>query len=563
MKIAIIDCYIDEPASLGVPPFISPVVRYIIGAVFLSERVCGEEDVNYLTIDDLRKGFNPGKFSPFKADVVLLVSNLQVPGKYHGGLPASLKELEQMAARCEGKVFSWSKQVRGAIQISGEPDLFLYKYLKEGELSAHSIIQLSKKEKELRELFALKGAEHIELILKSDSYSKTYSICEIDTFKGCSRKRGCSFCPEWRRPLFSREDEDVLKEVKALSKKGITKFRLGGSCFFSYLSKELGKKDIPTPDAEALISFLKELSSLKPEVLHIDNANPVVLSTYPNQCEEVAKAVVRYCTPGNIASFGMESADPVVIKRNNINTQPEDVLKAVRILNKVGKKRGKNGMPSFLPGINLLYSLPGESEESFKLNYYFLKRVFKEGLLLRRINIRQVDWSFLSNQRQKGDEYLIRESKRLRKRNRTAFVKYKNKIREEIDRPMLRKVVPFGTVLRDVFIEKIKGNTSFGRQLATYPVLVGVPYLLKIGHLYNIKITSHGFRSVTGIEHPFYLNKAKFSWITSLPGVGKKRAARIFRHLPLKSKEEFKKAVGDEKLAEMLVGEEWVNLRVF
>ena len=46
MAYTILDCYTDEPAGLGVPPYLGTYPRYIAG--FL------DEEVNYLTIDDLR-----------------------------------------------------------------------------------------------------------------------------------------------------------------------------------------------------------------------------------------------------------------------------------------------------------------------------------------------------------------------------------------------------------------------------------------------------------------------------------------------------------------------------
>ena len=53
MKALIIDGYVDEPACLGVPPYLSPYPRYIAGA--LRERGLSESDIHYLTIDTLRE----------------------------------------------------------------------------------------------------------------------------------------------------------------------------------------------------------------------------------------------------------------------------------------------------------------------------------------------------------------------------------------------------------------------------------------------------------------------------------------------------------------------------
>ena len=46
MKYTILDCYTDEAAGLGVPPYLGTYPRYIAGYL--------NEEVNYLTIDDLR-----------------------------------------------------------------------------------------------------------------------------------------------------------------------------------------------------------------------------------------------------------------------------------------------------------------------------------------------------------------------------------------------------------------------------------------------------------------------------------------------------------------------------
>jgi len=49
MCCVIIDGYVDEPAVLGVPPYVSTYVRYVAGAFFLKGY-----DVRYYTIDQVR-----------------------------------------------------------------------------------------------------------------------------------------------------------------------------------------------------------------------------------------------------------------------------------------------------------------------------------------------------------------------------------------------------------------------------------------------------------------------------------------------------------------------------
>ena len=63
-RVVVLDGYIDEPASLGVPPYSSPQVRATVGAV-----LDAGSEAQLLTIDDIRKGAeaegdHPGYVAP-------------------------------------------------------------------------------------------------------------------------------------------------------------------------------------------------------------------------------------------------------------------------------------------------------------------------------------------------------------------------------------------------------------------------------------------------------------------------------------------------------------------
>ena len=51
IKVVLIDGYIDDPAALGVPPYISPIARAVAGAA-----MDAGGDVEYITIDMIRQG---------------------------------------------------------------------------------------------------------------------------------------------------------------------------------------------------------------------------------------------------------------------------------------------------------------------------------------------------------------------------------------------------------------------------------------------------------------------------------------------------------------------------
>lgn len=557
MRACILDCYVDEPSCLGVPPFISPYSRYLFGAV----RDAGAECA-YMTIDDVRRSRAAGPAQREKADsrnwrteelekanVLLVIGGAIVPGKYLRGMPASVNEIERIADGFKGtkvlggplaRFMFQSGGVRGRVSVLG--DHFDFVARKDLDAAAFGILKEGcfedrKRTSDEWRRWAVKGAEAVRM---HQDFPQPL-IAEIEMYSGCVRyfTGGCSFCiePLYGKPEF-REAEDIVAEVEVLSALGVTNFRLGAqSCFFSYMTEELGESETPTPNVDAIKRLLTGIRNASPNlrVLHLDNADPAVIAEHPEESKEIAKLIVEHCTSGNVLAFGMESADPEVIKANNLNAEPEQVMKATELINSVGSGHGPSGLPYLLPGLNFLCGLDCERKETFELNFEFLKNVLDRGLLLRRINIRQVA--------------PVRKEFRLKYPH--LFRKFKEKVRKEIDNPMLQRVVPFGTVMREVYAETIIGKVTFCRQVGTYPLLVGIPYPVELARFFDIAVTQHGQRSITGVEFPFNINTASFSAISTLPGIGKKRAATIVRRRPFKDFGELVEALGEESVAEV------------
>ncbi|MDL5503057.1 MAG: radical SAM protein, partial [Candidatus Methanoperedens sp.] len=151
--------------------------------------------------------------------------------------------------------------------------------------------------------------------------------------------------------------------------------------------------------------------------------------------------IVKYHSSGDVAALGMESADPDVITANDLKATPDEVFEAIKLLNEVGGARGTSGLPELLPGINFVHGLKGETKKTFELNFEFLKKVLDSGLMVRRVNIRQV-MTFAGTPMQGNDEAIWK--------NKELFLRYKEKVRNEIDLPMLARVIPAGTILKDV-----------------------------------------------------------------------------------------------------------------
>ena len=524
VRVLVVDGYIDDPAALGVPPYISPMIRAVAGAA-----MDAGAEVEYLTVDMVRGGADVPD-----ADVSVVLSGSTVPGKYIRSMPMSLKELRVLVPRLKG----W-RMLGGS--ASGTPEAELFDFSVRKDLAASLYDGLIGKEvgERLRTLdewnrWMLLGAD----IVREHQDFPVPLVAEIESYRGCHRyaSGGCSYCvePLKGRPLM-REPEDIIAEASRLRELGVKNIRVGGqTCIISYGS--LDTDDPPRPVPEKVDALFTGLSELGFDVLHTDNANPAVISHYPEESERILNILAEKCTPGNVLALGMESADPRVIRENNLNSTPEDVLNAVRMINRIGAVRGDNGMPRLLPGLNIIAGLDGETSATYDMDMDILRRIMDEGLMVRRINIRQV----LPVRR--GFDVRI---------DQRRFRRFKEDVRDEIDHGMLRRLVPEGTVLRNVYMELRDGNLTFGRQIGSYPLLVGVPYPLGTESFRDIIITGWGQRSVTGIEYPFPIATASLAALAALPGVGKKRAARLANARP-SSPAELRSVIEDDVVAEAL-----------
>ena len=67
----------------------------------------------------------------------------------------------------------------------------------------------------------------------------------------------------------------------------------------------------------------------------------------------------------------METADPAVVAANNLKAGPDEVFRAIRIVNELGGGRRDN-VPELLPGLNFVCGLTGETGKTYELNEQFL-----------------------------------------------------------------------------------------------------------------------------------------------------------------------------------------------
>ncbi len=528
MKVAILDGYVDEPSCLGVPPYIAPYPRYIYGML-------KHFGVNprYFTIDQIRgREFDLEKF-----DLVIIIAGIAVPGKYLGGNPLSVKDLKNLANLKVEKILVGPI----TLEIDDKDRRYLEEFYeivdypferKLLEILAKKFNKSVKVENDRNFVnrYALLGAEVVK-----QHPDFPYVICEIETYKGCYWRR-CSFCVERFHKLEMRNPKWVIAEIKALYDNGVRYFRLGNQTdFFTYMADF--RYEIPKPDPEFMRSFHRAIWESCPRIrtLHLDNVNPKTIAVHPEESREVIKIIVAYQTPGNVGAMGLESADERVVRENNLCATPEEVKFAIKLVNEF-RSIGYNGLPCFLPGINFVIGLKGETKKTFERNYEFLRELLDEDLWVRRINIRQVKVFRGTPMEKVGYKNVLKHKK--------YFKVFKERVRREIDREMLKRIVPTGRKLTDLRCELKKGKVTFARQLATYPLLVGIIGEYERNTVLDARVIDYGRRSITALPilNP---NTAKLYQLEAIPGIGKTLAGKIIANRPYKSLEDLKAVLGE------------------
>lgn len=481
----ILDCYTDEPSGYGVPPYLGIHQRYLSGALdFLGRKHF------YLTIDDLRYAKNKKKKIPpgttdisilnlstntnktipllQNAKTIYIIMGCFVNYEYVSALPPRASELYQLLREFKAPkilfyVLGGTKEIP---QDFFKTPLYQiidkivtghsYNFLLKGEVNSFSPNY---------DLLAKITKRKIPIL----EQIKTPRIMEVETMTGCDWSK-CSFCIERVRhlPIECRRVEDIINEIISLYQQGARYFRLGRNPNFYFYMRQ---------DTSKIEKLLYEIRNHCPElkVLHIDNVGPQSVVT--PQGRKITKLIVKYCTSGNIAPFGIESFDPLVRKINTLNATIDQIIEAIAILNEYGKEKGENGEPRFLPGINLIHGLPGQRPETLKYNLHYLSEILKK-YETQRFFYRKLCSPFGVSMKEISP-----------KKEDKEYEEWREQLYNNFAIPMLKKVFPKGTVLRNVRVEVWKKGSSILRRLGICPPRIVVRNkLLPIGKEYDIVV---------------------------------------------------------------------------
>ncbi|MCQ8773086.1 radical SAM protein [Streptomyces telluris] len=495
--LVILDCYTVEPSGLGVPPYLSTYVRNAWSALAAARP---GKDVRYLTIDDVRwclAGNRPAVPPPLSdrltysttanrdqavdllrdAEAVVVIAGDKVPSVHLHAVNGFEQEISRAVACVRGRRYLLGPlatyAVAGSAAYAG-----LFDAVHTHTITAANVTEGSRTAAPYAQL----GAERkgFDGLLGQMPWTP---IAEIELYRGCTRRSFCTFCnePVKSPQVLHRDVDDVLEEVEQLYTAGVRNFRLGQqTCFFSYRGR----------DAEAIRALLAGIRErcAELEVLHIDNADPLAVASRSGQ--RIARTVAEFCTEGNCAPMGIESFDPVVIERNRLTCTPDILVRAVENVNDAGAERGPGGLPKLLPGLNLIYGLPGESHATHMANLRGLGRILDAGLLCHRTNVRRA--RAFPGTRLAEEAHAIAASAE-------QFASWKADINHGWDEPMKQRVYRAGLRLPGLHSYFVDQDGTWFRRLGSYSIqVVEKGTAVPVATPADLVVTGHAPRVIYG-----------------------------------------------------------------
>ncbi len=197
-------------------------------------------------------------------------------------------------------------------------------------------------------------------------HSKTASLYPpIEIMRGCNYK--CAFCQvPWlfKARVRFRKPETVLAAVKDYIKAGKTRIRFVAPVGFAYMSKDLRK-----PNVEAIEALLAGVRNLGGEPY---------LGSFPSETrpefitDDVLSVIAKLAANKKVA-VGLQSGSDRLLKKVKREHDVKLVFEAVEKIRKHG----------LVPVVDIIFGLPGESEEDVNMTVDAMMRLAASGSRLR------------------------------------------------------------------------------------------------------------------------------------------------------------------------------------
>lgn len=168
-------------------------------------------------------------------------------------------------------------------------------------------------------------------------------------------------------------------------------------------------------------------------------------------------------------------------------------MRAIDNVNEAGAGVGPRGLPVLLPGLNLIYGLPGETHRTHYENLRWLVRILDDGYLCHRINVRQA----LAHP---GTPFAEAHNKE-EPPSVEHFDTWKADISYVFDQPMKARVYPAGRKVHGLHSFFVTSRGTWYRRLGSYSIQVVEPGTARpLFEDADLVITGHAPRYVYGMR---------------------------------------------------------------
>ena len=168
--------------------------------------------------------------------------------------------------------------------------------------------------------------------------------------------------------------------------------------------------------------------------------------------------------PGTAAALVALLAYSEVVEANALTCTAQILLRAVANINEAGGHAGPRGLPVLLPGLNLIYGLPGETHRTHYENLSWLVRILDAGYLCHRINVRQA--------RAYPGTGLSARQQVAAPPSAEHFGTWKADVSHVFDQPMKQRVYPAGMTIGGLHSFFVTARGTWHRRLGSYPIQV-------------------------------------------------------------------------------------------
>lgn len=206
----------------------------------------------------------------------------------------------------------------------------------------------------------IKSQKEYEALNVITTMEKTRAFIKIQD--GCNRF--CSYCiiPYVRGRVRSRKEEDILQEIKDLTKKGYKDFVLTGIHISSYGTDFISKEEMQNMNEMPLANLIKKVAQIEEiQRIRLGSLEPRIITE--EFVHEIA-SVKQFCPHFHLS---LQSGSDTVLARMNRKYSAQEYYDRVQLLKKYFEH------PAFTTDV--IVGFPGETEEEFEETKEFVRSI--------------------------------------------------------------------------------------------------------------------------------------------------------------------------------------------